>query len=129
MEILLALLLTAISYMAFPLIRLIINKGKFSNKRAKKIALWNSVVVGLIFLVLTIELTDGNATWNAAPAFLYYAINFAILRNQNKDEDLANKYNEDVSQNNNAIFCNKCGNKLPCNALFCTKCGTKRNSD
>ena len=75
----LGLLITAIAYMAFPLIRLSMNGGKFEQKQARKIALWNSIVVGAVFLVLTAAGDSGTA-WNAAPAFLYYWIRVAILR-------------------------------------------------
>ena len=74
----LSLILTIVAYMAFPLIRLLINHGRFEKKRAKKIALWNSIVVGAFFCILTVS-GDSGSTWNAAPAFLYYWINCAIL--------------------------------------------------
>ena len=74
-----ALIATAISYMAFPLIRLLINGGRFDRKSANRIALWNSVIVGVIFFVITAETLPTGRTWNAAPAFLYYAINKWIL--------------------------------------------------
>ena len=83
-NLLLSLVLTVIAYMAFPLIRLLINHGRFEKKRAKKIALWNSIVVGACFCILTI---DGGSTWNAAPAFLYYWINSAILTDKNATND------------------------------------------
>ncbi len=81
-NLLLSLILTIIAYMAFPLIRLLINHGKFEKKRAKKIALWNSIVVGAFFCILTVS-GDSGSTWNAAPAFLYYWINCAILTDKN----------------------------------------------
>ena len=85
-SLLLSLVLTVIAYMAFPLIRLLINHGKFEKKRAKKIALWNSIVVGAFFCILTIS-GDSGSTWNAAPAFLYYWINSAILTDKNATND------------------------------------------
>ena len=72
------LILTIAAYMAFPLIRLLINQGKFEKKRAKKIALWNSIIVGAFFCFLTFSGNSGS-TWSAAPAVLYYWINCAIL--------------------------------------------------
>ncbi len=84
--ILLGILLTAIAYMAFPLVRLIVNKGKFSKKSANKIALWNSIIIGLVFCVATIMLYEGNISWNAAPAVLYYWINVTLLTDKNAND-------------------------------------------
>lgn len=78
------IILTAISYMAIPLIALLINNGRFEEKHAKRIALWNSVILGVIFCIITINLSDTNATWNAAPAILYYGINCALLTKKGK---------------------------------------------
>ena len=80
------IILTAISYMAIPLIALLINNGRFEEKHAKRIALWNSVILGVIFCIITINLSDTNATWNAAPAILYYGINCALLTKKGKKE-------------------------------------------
>ena len=88
----LSLILTIIAYMAFPLIRLWMNHGKFEKKRAKKIALWNSIVVGAFFCILTVA-GDSGSTWNAAPAFLYYWINCAVLTDKNATAEPKEKVN------------------------------------
>lgn len=80
------IILTAIIYMAFPLIRLLINGKRFSPKRARRIALWNSIVLGFFFFVLTIAVYGDGTLWNAAPAFLYCAINTIILTDKNAEE-------------------------------------------
>jgi len=100
--ILISLLLTVVAYLAFPLISLLINGGKFPKKKAHKIALWNSIVLGLIFCIATIEISDGNSTWNAGPAFLYYWINRAILTDKNAEDDISSKAipEKDPSQKN-----------------------------
>ena len=90
----LSLILTIVAYMAFPLIRLLINHGRFEKKRAKKIALWNSSVVGAFFCILTVS-GDSGSTWNAAPAFLYYWINCAILTDKNAPSEPKQKANEE----------------------------------
>lgn len=82
----LGVILTAIVYMAFPLIRLLINGKRFPKKRANKIALWNSIVVGAIFFIATAALSESATTWNVAPAFMYYWINKAILTDKHMDE-------------------------------------------
>ena len=72
--------------MAFPLIRLLINGKRFPKKRANKIALLNSIIVGAIFFIATAALSESATTWNAAPAFMYYWINKAILTDKHMDE-------------------------------------------
>lgn len=85
-SIILSLLLTAVAYMAFPLIKLFINAGRFARKRAHKIALWNSIVLGAVFCITTIAVSEGGTVWNGAPAFLYYWINRSILTDKNATE-------------------------------------------
>jgi hypothetical protein len=77
-----SILLTAVAYMAFPVIKLATNGGKFEKKQAHKIALWNSIVCGLIFCVAA---SASDMTWNALPAVLYYWINKAILTDKGKE--------------------------------------------
>ena len=84
-SLLLSLVLTAVAYMAFPFIMLSINHGKFEKKRANKIVLWNSIVVGAFFCILS-ALIEGVSTWNAAPAIIYYWINRSILTNRADNE-------------------------------------------
>ena len=79
-----AVILTAVVYMFFPIIKIITNHGNlFERKRAKRIALWNSVVVGAVFCLLTSALIG---PWSAAPAFIYFWINSAILTDKSKKE-------------------------------------------
>ena len=80
-SLLINLLLTAVIYTAFPLISLVANHGKLEKQRAKKIALWNSIVLGAFFCTLT-SLAGDDVSWNAAPAFVYYWINCSILTNK-----------------------------------------------
>lgn len=82
LSLLVGVIITAVAYMACPVIKLIRNQGKFEKKRARKIALWNSIVVGAIFCVLTAA-SESGATWSAGPAFLYYWINSSILTDKN----------------------------------------------
>lgn len=146
-SIILGLLLTAVIYLAFPLIKMLINDGKFQKESAHKIALWNSMVLGLIFCVIASASSNGNVTWNAAPAVLYYWINRTILTR--KDADEAVHVNDKASSNTypqgkpcvkqhiyfnkeqvvNAVevrFCRKCGERLIDDGAFCHKCGTKK---
>lgn len=138
LRIIIGILLTAVAYLAFPLIKLLINGGSFSKNRAHKIALWNSIVVGAIFCIVTIEVSDGATAWNAAPAFLYYYINKAILTNKNDAESIEpssdcptayesteNQLQPSVTVQPKIKFCRKCGTKLFENSAFCHKCGSK----
>lgn len=75
------LLLTIVAYMIYPFFRIIIMKHKYTEKELKKMILWNSIIVGGIFLILTsvANTMSGSSTlWSAGPAFLYYCINSAI---------------------------------------------------
>ena len=156
MGILGSLIITAIAYMAVPMIMMASNGGKFPKKKANKIALINSLVVGVLFLIITISL-EATAGWSAAPAILYYGINFAIISEKSTKEKNNSENNEiqpsqkenfnetrpvtqtDKSANTQPIakpkveqtqrinFCRKCGNKLIDGSVFCNKCGTKIN--
>ena len=75
-ELFISFLITIIAYMAIPMILLLVNGKKFEQKKAKKIALWNSLILGFIFFVIA---SDNGIAWNAAPAMIYYWINSAIL--------------------------------------------------
>ena len=83
MEIVLSLILTLFFYMIVPVVLMLVNHGRFDKKKAKRIALWNSIVVGAGFLVVTSLLSEGNTAWHAGPAILYYWINRAILTDGN----------------------------------------------
>lgn len=102
MDIVLSLLLTAIAYMAFPLIKLLTHGGRFSKSRAHKIALWNSIVLGAAFCIATIAVSEDGTIWNGAPAVLYYWINRSILTDKNaQDEPLSKSQAEKVQKRKN----------------------------
>lgn len=140
MGIVVGLLLTALFYMAFPLIKLATNGKKIEKRLARKIALWNSVVVGILFLILAIA-TETTSTWNAIPAILYYCINYAIIADKNssdKTEKESSKIpssqnssapqeirDQEIKEKSSIQFCRKCGNRIISNSVFCNKCGTK----
>lgn len=90
-SIILSLVLTAVAYLAFPLIRLLINGGRFAKNRAHKIALWNSLVLGTIFCITTIAVSEDGTVWNGAPAVLYYWINRSILTDKDKEDEVPTK--------------------------------------
>lgn len=90
-SIILSLVLTAVAYMVFPLIRLLINGGRFAKNRAHKIALWNSIVLGAFFCITTIAVSEDGTIWNGAPAVLYYWINRAILTDKDAEDEVPSK--------------------------------------
>lgn len=79
-----ALLLTVVSYLIFPIIYVKKN-GKVSENVGKKLALWNSIICAVIFLVLgiCIGLTPAANGTMFAPAVLYYFIAKSILIDKN----------------------------------------------
>lgn len=83
------LVLTALAYLLFPLILLFFGGGGYASKQAKKIALWNSVIVGTIFFILA---TAGSPIikQHVSPALLYYWINSVILTDKRLDPERTN---------------------------------------
>lgn len=80
----LSFILTIFVYLLVPILSLGINGGKkFDEKKAKKIALWNSIIVGFIFCVLTI---NSGSAWSAAPALFYYFINKKLLTEKDSSD-------------------------------------------
>jgi len=67
--------------MAIPIIVLIISKGKIEAKKANRVALWNSIIIGLILAILTINNGD---VWTGGAAVIYYFINKALLTKKAK---------------------------------------------
>ena len=69
------IVLTVTLYMSVPsCIRMFSERG-LDERKAKNIALFNSIIVCVIFFVLTMILSNGNSVTNFWPAFLYYGLN------------------------------------------------------
>ena len=75
-SLIISILLTGIFYLAFPLF-LIIRKTRMNEKKARKIAIWNSIIVFIVFTIIHI-LTDGK-TANPTAALTWFFIVQAIL--------------------------------------------------
>ena len=75
-------------YMAFPLFCLVFKDGQYEKKMAKRIALWNSIICGLILLVLIIVVSDDwniyEVVWSPISALLFYWINRKLLADTSK---------------------------------------------
>lgn len=76
-------LTTAVVYMFVPLAILILN-GKLDRKRGKKVALWNSVIIGAIFFLAA---SSHGLTWNSGAAVTYYFLNCLILSKKETPEE------------------------------------------
>ena len=76
-------------YMTLPLFRRVINRKPFSKRRARKIALWNSVLIALYLLFFSVTqyynyfpLSDGIII--AGYAIPFYFLNIRLLRKEKK---------------------------------------------
>lgn len=123
-----ALFLTVISYLIFPIIYVKKN-GKASEKLGKKLALWNSIICALIFLVLgiCIGLTPSTNGTMFAPAVFYYFIAKSILIDKTitNDKSISNntKNANNIVENNNYSICPKCGMQIFDDEDKCSNCG------
>lgn len=120
-KIIMAALLTAIIYMFLPIFCLVFGRKRYEERIAHKIALWNSVMVGLICCIITIELYEFNVSWNAGPAVMYYWINRFMLTINNKNKTKVDNRLYSVKYKT----CAKCDSKLPNDSEFCQYCGNK----
>ena len=85
-----ALFLTAFIYLIFPIVYLL-KKGKVGVKKGRKMALINSIVCAIIFLIIAIAIASNNKNLNMsgysfAPAVTYYFIAKFILTDKNINE-------------------------------------------
>jgi len=111
-NIIFSLILTIVAYMIYPFIRTKFMNVEYNDNTCKKMALWNSIIVGSVFLILTVALQE-NATWSAGPAFLYYWINRTLWIK--KDKSI------------NYTICENCGCKVLNKFKNCPKCGKEIN--
>lgn len=138
-KILLSFVLTFLCYTIVPIIARIF-VGAYGNKDARKFAIINSLVVGGIFAILTIEFTDNR--WNGTPAVIYFFVNCFILTIGNKKEDIEIEAKEKLSTIKSNIkeekstkmektmsekkiknrYCKYCGGKID-ESKKCNKCG------
>ena len=132
-SLIIGLVLTFICYEAYPFIRVVLMKKEYNEQEAKKMALWNSIIVGFIFLVLTVS-TNENATWSAGPAFLYYWINKSLWikkkpknnssrkKEEQKQEEIQEEPVND-SGDEEGYTCDNCGADVKESDTVCPKCG------
>ncbi len=93
------IIITFISYEAFPFISVFLMRKEYNEEQAKKMAKWNSIIVGLIYLIITVD-QDQNVTWSPAPAILYYFINSSIwVKKEKNTTEKINEAEEETEKN------------------------------
>ncbi len=105
LSIVIDLILTIFGYLIYPFVRIVIMKHKYTEKQVKNMILWNSIIVGLIFAIITYSLYGSNTTTNVinfAPALLYYYINCALWvpRFKSKGDNSSVSKKESTKANN-----------------------------
>lgn len=133
-DLIIGILLTAAINMAYPAIRLYMNGGKFPPEKAKKIALWNAIVVCLIDIVVWAA-NGGGSVYRFGPAVLYYFINKAALTSKIEEpkaeevvfyeDENGKKWCAAPVEENEIQYCRKCGAELREGGRFCPKCGKR----
>lgn len=123
---LVGLALTVICYCGYPFIRIKLMKKKYNEKEAKKMILWNSIIVGFISLILTVSMKE-NVVWGGGPMVFYYYVNKSIWLKKKKSKSKHKKDNEDaneISEKETEKFkCNNCGALVKESDTKCPKCG------
>ena len=106
------LAITATFYMFIPVV-LVLRNGQYSTEKAKKIAIINAIVVAIIFIIIRQAANINNdASYNAAPAFLWGYISYGYMVN--------------AKIKNKKKYCKNCGQLLK--NRKCTNCSKKSNS-
>ena len=85
-------IMTIFAYLFFPVLYRLVN-GKVDRKRATRIALFNSIVVAILFRLLEAVLNT-DVAFNAttfAPAFFYFWIAKAILQQKSNEKTMKDK--------------------------------------
>ncbi len=95
------LLLTLIVYLSYPIIYRII-RGRVTKNQGKKMALWNSIIGAIIFMIMRSIFTPGQSVVTSfAPALFYYYIARLILIDKNKEainESIVNEVAKDEQE-------------------------------
>ena len=96
-ELIVCLLLTLFAYLIFPL-SYKLTKGKVSERKGKKLALWNSIICEAIFTIGSISIGLEPATNGTlfAQGFLYYFVAKGILIDPNKKDEPAKSKAQEI---------------------------------
>lgn len=126
LSLLIGLVLTVVCYMAYPFIRIKLMHIEYNETTCKKMALWNSIIVGIFFFVLTTVINQ-DATWSALPSFFYYWINKSLWVSKNKKKNNNEKSNEEYKEE--SFTCDNCGAVVEKNDKYCDNCHVKFECD
>ena len=123
--IIISLIITILSYMGYPFIMTMFFKKRYDEKTCAKMALWNSIIIGFIFCIISI---NNNGSWNPVPALFYYWINkkawvYKNTSTENIKDDVNDEFFEDINVGD--FICDNCGCVVEEYAKFCPKCGEK----
>ena len=130
---------TAITVFIFCIIPTImrLSHGTYEKKSAKKISLTNSIIIGILFFLIT---TYQETSFNIVPTIFYYYINKSILtrlnyrninkrKNKDKQNILNNIENLSIAESDESrtdIECKVCGKITPYNEYgTCKECHEK----
>lgn len=125
LTIIISLALTIICYMAYPFIRIKLMNAKYDEKSCKKMILWNSIIVALMFALLSYAIDESNGTSSAinfAPAVLYYYINKAIWLSRFKDKKQNSSEDNKEQEQKKVYKCSKCGESFDYDFDVCPSC-------
>lgn len=119
------LLVMSFILMIVPFIWRILNKQKFSCEKGKKICKWNSIIVFVVSLILSIS--TGYGIIGGLGAVFYYYINKWLFVDETKSETAQNIKNKKSSQHktNDDIkyICSNCNNHVKDDDSYCPHCG------
>lgn len=125
LEIVISLLLTVISYLIFPICYRYKN-GKVSEKKGKKLALWNSIICEAIFTIggfaIGVESSTNGTLF--AQGFLYYFIAKKIL----VDYSIPEKQQEIEEKNERISTSKNCGVQTFSDEEKCSNCQADNHS-
>ena len=118
------LVLTIFVYLLFPVIYRLSN-GKVPKKQGGSIALFNSIICALFFIVLRAIISGGEvAVGSFGPAFLYYFIAKSILVDKNlSEEDYERVLSGERPDLSNIKRCPKCNYQIFDGDKTCQLCG------
>lgn len=103
-DIVISLIITALAYCAIPIIyRFIVHKGPMEKNNALLFSIVWSIIICIGFYVYRYFIIGDTSGISYGPAFLYGAINFAILskRKNRKDKSVSIDTSQDTEKGNN----------------------------
>lgn len=107
LNVLINIIITAIAYLLIPFILFFNSKKEYDNKWKRKILIFNSIFIAIIFIIIRTILNDKRPIRTFAPALLYYYINETIwLRKEKKEKLQYNKKSTKKHDKKNLIIIN-----------------------